>query len=119
MVSDAVQSKRLRSTEERRGARVRSRRVPRGTRRMAIGIAGSWAPPGARGARTIQNNRRQLSHRRLSAADKAVTGRATHLDAEPVAEDVVDVLRDGERVLAVQGVDVGHLLLKEGGKGRG
>ena len=35
----------------------------------------------------------------------------THLNAEPVAEDVVDVLGDGERVLTVHGVDVGHLLL--------
>lgn len=70
MVSDAVQSKRLRSTEERRGARVRSRGIPRGTRRMAIGIAGSWAPPGARGARSIQNNRRQLSHRPLTRRTK-------------------------------------------------
>mmetsp|Transcript_5840 Transcript_5840/g.23927 ORF Transcript_5840/g.23927 Transcript_5840/m.23927 type:complete len:316 (+) Transcript_5840:400-1347(+) len=45
--------------------------------------------------------------------DAHVVGRnlGVGLDTEPVAEDVVDVLSDGKRVLAVQGVDVGHLLL--------
>jgi len=61
---------------------------------------------------------RQLSVDKSRAGNKVVTGQAAHLDTEPVAEDVVDVLSDGKRVLTVQGVDVGHLLLKERGAWR-
>ena len=86
---------------------------------MAIGIAGELGAAGRSGRANDSKQPATAEPSPSHSADKAVTGRATHLDAEPVAEDVVDVLRDGERVLAVQGVDVGHLLLKEGGKRRG
>ena len=38
----------------------------------------------------------------------------THLNTEPVVEDVVHVLGDGERVLTVKSIDIGHLLFARG-----